>query len=104
LRGCRVTDDLAVLVVDHLAPRSGRDLRFREGVERVLINLAAARPVFAGERWMSLDRVYDIADARAFGDAVNVGHGSIDHCGSHLREPSPLEREVKPSKEICATS
>ena len=75
--GYRVEDDLAVLVMDHLAPRSGRDLRSRERVEGVFIDVVASRTVLVGERLKCLDRVEDIADVWAFGDAVNVGHGAL---------------------------
>jgi hypothetical protein len=38
-------DDLAVLMMDHLAPRSGRDLRTWEGVDRVHVDVVSARSV-----------------------------------------------------------
>ena len=62
--GNRVEDDLAVLVMDHLAPRSGRDLRTREWVEGVLVDVVAAQTVVAGERLNGLDRVEDGAEVR----------------------------------------
>ena len=48
--GYRVEDDLAVLVMDHLAPCSGLDLRSREWVEGVLIDVVPPRTVVMGER------------------------------------------------------
>ena len=40
---------MAVLVMDHLAPRLGGDLRARKAVEGVLVDVVAARTVVAGE-------------------------------------------------------
>jgi hypothetical protein len=63
---------MAVLLVDHLAPRPRRDLRSRERVEAVLVEVVAARFVVACERLKRLDRVEDIARVWAFGDAVRA--------------------------------
>jgi len=71
----RVHDDLPVLMMDYLAPRTGRSFRAREWVEGVLIDVIAARTMVAGECLKSLDRVNEIAEVRALGDAVNVSHG-----------------------------
>jgi hypothetical protein len=51
-------------------PTPRGDLRSRERVEGVLVDVAAARIVVAGERLYCLDRVEDIADVWGFGDAV----------------------------------
>ena len=64
---------MAILVMDHLAPSSGRDLCPWERVERVLIDVVAARTVVAGDRLKRLNRVEDVADVGSFGEAVNVG-------------------------------
>jgi hypothetical protein len=62
-----VEDDLAVLVMDHLAPRPGRDARFRERAEGMLVDVVAARSVFTGERLKGLNRVEDVAEVGANG-------------------------------------
>jgi hypothetical protein len=57
----RVEEDLAVLMMDHHAPRPGRDLCTWERVEGVLVNIVAARTVVASERLKRLDRVEDVS-------------------------------------------
>jgi len=42
-------------VVDYFAPRTGRDVRARESVEGVLVNVVAAQTVICGERLESID-------------------------------------------------
>ena len=74
----RVEGDLAVLMMNHLAPRPSRDLCPWERVEGVLVDVVAARTVVARERLKRLDRVEDVADVAAFGDVVAVGHGDAD--------------------------
>jgi hypothetical protein len=63
----RTTAQVAVPV------RSVTCVRLREGV---LVDVVAAGTVGAGESLKRLDRVEDIADVWAFGDAVNTGQGS----------------------------
>jgi hypothetical protein len=48
---------LAVVVLGHLAPRSGLDLHSGVRVDRVLVDFVAARTVVASERLKQLDRV-----------------------------------------------
>ena len=61
-------------MMDHLAPRSGRDLGSRQRVEGVLVDVATAWCVVEGERMGRFERVEDVAEVRAFEDAVDLGH------------------------------
>jgi hypothetical protein len=75
----RVDDDLAVLMMGHLALCSGRDLRAGEWVEEVLVDVVTARTVGASERLNGLDRVEDFANVR---DSWRCGkRGSRDYRG-----------------------
>lgn len=67
LRYCNpVEDELAVLVMDYVAPRSGGELGARERVEGGLIDVVSARTVLASECLKKLYRVEDVADVQPF--------------------------------------
>ncbi len=90
--GDRVEDDLAVPLMDHLAPDAGDDVGSRKRVEGVLIDVVAPYPVRPGKRLKSLDRVEGVGEVRAFGDAVSVAHGVAEDRGRRRGRPGPLQR------------
>jgi hypothetical protein len=70
--------ELAIVVMDHLAPGSGQAFRSWERVEGMPFDVVAAGTVVACECLSCLDGVNEVADVWAFGDAVGVGHGFAD--------------------------
>jgi hypothetical protein len=60
----RLLLDRPVLLMDHVAPRFGRDLRSRDRIEGMLIDVVAARTMVVCERFKRLDRVEDISELR----------------------------------------
>ena len=107
-RPLTVEDELAVPVMDHLAPSPGRNLSPWERVEGVLVDVVATRTVVAGKRLKSLDCVEDVADFWAFGDAKTTGHGVTEERGNQRGGPGPLLRRVRhasnPSTDLCRHS
>jgi len=71
----RVEDDLTVLMMDHLAPRPGRDLRSGERVEGVVVDVVAAWAVVASKGLKRLGRDWDVADV-----GFPAGSGNVTHC------------------------
>jgi hypothetical protein len=48
----------------------------------MLVNVVATWTPFSGERFESIDRINEVADIWALGDAVRVGHWFADDCES----------------------
>ena len=60
--------------MDHLAPRSGGDLRTRELVNRVLVDVVTARTMITGDRFRILNRVDEFTNVRPSGNAKAMNH------------------------------
>jgi hypothetical protein len=61
--------------MNHLAPRTGCDIRARKRVDGMLVNVVSTWTMFFGEGRDCFERVNNIADFWSLGDAVNVGDG-----------------------------
>jgi hypothetical protein len=94
--------------MNYIAPRPGRDLCPWERFEGVFVDVVAARTVVACERSKRLDRVENVADVWAFGDAKATGHGVTEERGNQRSGPGPLLRRVRhasnPLTDLCRHS
>jgi hypothetical protein len=61
-------------MMNQLAPRPGRDLRGREWVERVFVDIVSAGTMLAGYDLCILNGVGEAADVRTFGNAKATSH------------------------------
>src|SRR5271166_6232758 len=83
-----------VLMPDPNSPPS-RGVTAGQWVRADFVHVEATRTVVASKRFKRLDRVEDVADVWAFGDAKATGHGVTEERGNQRGGPGPLLRRVR---------